>query len=355
MAYYIDGSPGRKIKIHGKKYLYFGGTAYLGLQTDKDFQDLFIKNIRKYGTNHGTSRKSNVRIPVYGKAEALLASIVGSDAALTMSSGYLAGQLIAQNLNRPRYRLFYAPNTHSALHNNPNKPYTDLKTLNLAITQHLALNDNIIPVLLLDSIDFIGHNFPKFDVLSNLPLDKIILIVDDSHGIGIIGENGEGAFRTLQGFNAKELIICCSLGKGYGIQAGAVLGSNERIEQLRGTAFFGGASPATPFGMASFIEGQSIYTSKRSKLYRNMAYFEGSLNYIDFFHHLDGHPTYTFSSPKMADYIQKKGFIPTNFKYPAESSSVMSRIVLSSHHTQKDIGDLCKCINTFLSDNPELH
>ena len=348
MAYYIDGFPGRKIKIHGKNYLYFGGTSYLGLQTDKNFQDLFINNIRKYGTNYGASRKSNVRISVYGKAETLLANIVGSDAALTMSSGYLAGQFIAQNFNKPGYKLFYAPNTHSALYNNYNKPYPDFKTLNLAITEHLGLKDDIVPVLFLDSIDFNGYNYPEFKELANLPLDKIILIVDDSHGIGIIGKNGEGVFRTLQKFNAKELIICCTLGKGYGIQGGAVLGSNERVKQLSGTAFFGGASPAAPSGMATFIEAQSIYASKRSQLYRNMAYFEQSIDQIDFFHHLNGHPTYSFSSPEMADYIEKKGFILTNFKYPAESSSVMSRVVLGSHHSLKDIEGLCKCINAFL-------
>ena len=40
----IDEFPDRSINIDGKEYLYFGGTSYLGLQTDPEFQLLFIKS-----------------------------------------------------------------------------------------------------------------------------------------------------------------------------------------------------------------------------------------------------------------------------------------------------------------------
>lgn len=47
MIHYIDEFPGRKIKIGDQDYLYFGGTSYLGLQTDKKFQRILMGNIRK--------------------------------------------------------------------------------------------------------------------------------------------------------------------------------------------------------------------------------------------------------------------------------------------------------------------
>jgi len=49
MIHYIDAYPGREINVQGHKYLYFGGTSYLGLQTDEEFQNVFIKNIKKFG------------------------------------------------------------------------------------------------------------------------------------------------------------------------------------------------------------------------------------------------------------------------------------------------------------------
>lgn len=53
MAYEIDTFPGRTVSIKGEPHLYFGGTGYLGLQTNALFQNLFIKNVQEYGTNYG--------------------------------------------------------------------------------------------------------------------------------------------------------------------------------------------------------------------------------------------------------------------------------------------------------------
>ncbi|NNK76690.1 MAG: pyridoxal phosphate-dependent aminotransferase family protein [Maribacter sp.] len=347
MIHYIHDYPGREINIKGEKYLYFGGTSYLGLQTDEEFQNVFIKNIKKYGTNYGASRNSNVRLKVFDKAETLLARIVGCEAAVTLSSGYLAGQFIAQNFNQPEYKLYYAPYTHSALYANYNKPAETFDDLNRAIRTQLATFETIVPVVFLDSIDFEGCNFPEFNRLKELPLDQIILIADDSHGIGIIGENGEGVFRTLQKFNTKELIVCCSLGKSYGIQAGAVMGSAKRIEQLRKTAFFGGASPAAPASIGTFLDSHSIYDVKREQLLANIAYFENRVQNMSYFKSMEGHPAYTFQDKKLSEYLENNGFVLTNFNYPEESTALMSRIVISSHHLEHDIKLITKAINTY--------
>ena len=347
MVYYIDDYPGRGIKVNGRKYLYFGGTSYLGLQADKEFQNLFISNIRKYGTNYSASRKSNVRLTVFKKAEALLSKIAGSETAITLSSGYLAGQLIAWNFNTPEYKPFYAPNTHSALYNNYNGPYPTFGALRYAIEKHIAKNSDIVPVLFIDSIDFEGCNYPEFNGLKDLPLDKIILIADDSHGIGIIGKNREGAFGTLKKFKPRELIVCCSLGKSFGIQAGAVLGSGKRIKQLGDTAFFGGASPPGPASMGTFIDGQAIYTSKWELLQSNIELFKKSVPDISYFKNVKGHSAYTFQDPKLTDFLEKRGFILTNFHYPKESASITSRIVISGHHIEKDIESLSKALVDF--------
>ncbi|MBT8302152.1 MAG: pyridoxal phosphate-dependent aminotransferase family protein, partial [Maribacter sp.] len=60
------------------------------LQTDEEFQNVFIRNIKKYGTNYGASRNSNVRLKVFDNAETLLARIVRCEAAVTISSRYFA-------------------------------------------------------------------------------------------------------------------------------------------------------------------------------------------------------------------------------------------------------------------------
>tara|TARA_R110000737_G_scaffold204164_3_gene223043 strand:- start:56 stop:1102 length:1047 start_codon:yes stop_codon:yes gene_type:complete len=338
----IDEFPGRAITIDGKDFLYFGGTSYLGLQTDTDFQKLFIKNIKKYGTSYSASRKSNIRISIFDKAESYLSNTVGSESCITMSSGYLAGQLVCDYFSKEDYKLYYAPNTHSALFRGKQEVYQSWQQLETDI-----LNDQgEKQVIFLDSIDFNGNNYPDYKPLQKLQLENIILVIDDSHGIGITGENGCGSFSYLQSLQPKELIVTCSLGKGFGIQAGAIFGRQSIIENLKETQFFGGSSPATPAALATLIDAHSIFLCKRDLLNRNTALFLKNLANPLFFSASEGHPTFSFKNEQLATLLEENGILVTNFRYPTEVDDLMSRIVLSSSHEKEDILKLCKILNT---------
>ncbi|MDO6472323.1 aminotransferase class I/II-fold pyridoxal phosphate-dependent enzyme [Maribacter sp. 1_MG-2023] len=342
----IDEFPDRTIAISGKKYLYFGGTSYLGLQTDAEFQSLFINNIKKYGTAYSASRKSNIRISIFDEIDAHLAEIIGSEACVTMSSGYLAGQLVCNYFSKPNYQLYYAPNTHSALFRNQQEIFESWTELENAIKQH----SNETPVLFLDSIDFHGDNYPQYNFLKKLPLKDIILVVDDSHGIGITGENGGGSFKFLQSLAPKELLVSCSLGKGFGIQSGAIFGSNNMINGLKNTQFFGGASPATPAALATIKDAHAIIATKRIQLNENMDLFLKNFSGKSLFVYAEGHPTFNFQNEILANYLEVNGIIVTNFRYPTENDSLMSRIVISASHINEDILKLCTILNSYTSN-----
>tara|TARA_R110002050_G_scaffold100580_1_gene208128 strand:- start:78631 stop:79689 length:1059 start_codon:yes stop_codon:yes gene_type:complete len=352
MMYYTDSFPDREVTVKGEKFLYFGGTSYLGLQTDVDFQDLFIKNVRKYGTNYGASRKSNIRISIFEEAERYLANLVGSESCVTLSSGYLAGQFIVQSVHKKNYKLFYAPNTHSALyvsHISGNKPksYITFSALNIALRHHLETKKATTPVVFLDAIDFSGANYPEFEGLKILPLSDIILVVDDSHGIGIVGENGGGVYRKIKQLKPKELIVCCSLGKGFGVQAGAIFGTKKRITELVNTDFFGGSSPASPAGLASILHAEKIYSTKRILLDLNIQTFIKNLKTPTKIKFMEGHPAFSFANEGLTKHLEKNKILVTSFRYPNENSHLMSRIVINAGHTKNDIAKLCNTLNSF--------
>jgi 7-keto-8-aminopelargonate synthetase-like enzyme len=343
----IDEFPGRTIYVDGKNYLYFGGTSYLGLQTNSEFQSIFIANIKKYGTAYSASRKSNIQISVFDEIESYLSNIVGSEACITMSSGYLAGQLVCDYFSDENYKLYYAPNTHSAVLRGNQKVYENWQQL----LEDILLNRDKNPVLFLDSIDFSGLNFPNYKLLQELPLTNIILVVDDSHGIGITGINGGGSFKFLLSLNPKELIVSCSLGKGFGIQAGAIFSTNTFIDSLKETQFYGGASPAMPAAIASIKQGHHIIQEKRKLLIRNTSLFLNNLPNSSLFQSSSGHPTFSFKNELLTSHLLDNTILVTNFRYPTENDALMSRIVLSAAHTENDILHLCNTINTLPLNN----
>lgn len=346
MNYYLDAFPGRKVNVNGASYRYFGGTSYLGLQDYTPFQDLFIKNIKQYGTNYGASRKSNIRFTIFETAERHLAELVGSETCLTLSSGYLAGQFLAQFLKEQHHKLFYAPNTHSALVVDTTKTHTSYKSLLEDIEDHLTTNRPSTPVLFLDSIDFSGVHYPILTHLKNLPLSEMIIVADDSHGIGVLGTKGEGVFRELKELGAKQVFVCCSLGKGFGIQAGAIFGDKEQLDQMENTAFFGGASPPSPAAMATYVDAQKIYHKRRGKLKQNMDLFLKETHSFEGFLHFPEHPTFSYRNKKLTQKLFEHQILVTSFNYPDAKAGIMSRIVLSAAHKEKDILKLSALLNS---------
>lgn len=347
MTIKIDSFPGREIIVDGKPHLYFGGTAYLGLQKLPEFQELFIENIKRFGTNYGASRKSNVQLSVFDETENHLAKMVGAEACITFSSGYLVGQFISKFLKSGQHKFFYAPNTHTALYQKEYKNHLTYSNLLSALQRHINSSNPATPVIYLDSIDFSGVNYPDFKGLKSLPLKECIIVVDDSHGIGIVGENGQGVYKSIKELNPKKLFVCSSLGKGLGIQAGAVFGNRKDITEMSDTPFFGGASPASPAALNTCLQARTIYEERRKDLSRNINQFLEGLKFSEKFQFMPNYPVFSFSNSDLVAQLKKKNIVITDFNYPNENSETMSRIVILAAHTNTDIKKLVEVLNTF--------
>lgn len=342
----LNKFPGRAFTSRKAEYLYFGGTAYLGLQTYKPFQKLLIRNLKKYGSNYSSSRISNVQLDVYAKAESYLSKQTGCESSVCLTSGFIASQLTSLAFNGPGYKKFYAPDTHASLHTATIDNEFTYEALHNNIKAHLRKNTKQIPVLFMDTVNFNGLHYPNFNWLGQLPLNDIIIVADDSHGFGVVGNGGSGCYENLVSFEAKELIVCGSLGKGFGIQAGTILGKKDIIKKIKNTSFYGSAGPPAPLYMSTLIEAENIYRKRLLKLRRNINLFFDLVHHKQRFNYMSGHPVFSYSDPRLTKHLEKNKIIGTSFHYPNSNGSLISKIVLSAHHKKKDIELLAKHINT---------
>ncbi|MFI2742562.1 aminotransferase class I/II-fold pyridoxal phosphate-dependent enzyme [Zhouia sp. PK063] len=345
MEFIIDEFPGRSFTKDHKELLYFGGTAYLGLQTLPEFQDILIQNIKKYGTTYSASRKSNVKLEVYEKLEYALKKFTGATACTTLSSGYMASQLVSNYIKGQHIHAFFAPHTHPALHYITANNYLDYVTFIRDVNQYINNHPSEEICIFCDSIDFNGKNYPNFFWLEEIQeKQNIILVIDDSHGIGIIGEHGNGIFPLITPTIFKDVIICGSLGKGFAIQGGAIWGSEEIINELTATPFFAGASPITPAMASTFLESATIYQQQFKKLRANIQLFLENTILEWFDGYMPDFPAFTFYDEQLLNTLLKHQIIPTSFRYPFKDSPLTNRIVISAHHTNDDILKLSQII-----------
>ncbi|MCM8568085.1 aminotransferase class I/II-fold pyridoxal phosphate-dependent enzyme [Gramella jeungdoensis] len=347
MNHYLDKAPDSRMINEEHDLLYFGGTSYLGLQTNPEFQELLFKNIKKLGTNWGASRKSNIRLSIFEEFEKYLSQKAGTPDGMCVSSGYMAGQMLARYFSEKGYDLLCAPNTHPALIQENSRLFQDYEELGEFLRKSATSSDQHKLVLFLDTVDFSGINYPDFDSLKELPLEDVILVADDSHGFGLIGEDGYGIYDLLKGIHAKELIVCGSLGKALATPCGVVLGNKDRIEGFRNMDFFAGGSPPSPAALKTLMEAEEISNSQLIKLRGNIITFLGSVTSKFQMIKMDQHPVFGYNSEALTEHLLQAGIITTNFRYPTKTSPLVSKIVLNADHSRQDILELTEAINSF--------
>lgn len=344
MNHYLDQGAGRLFSTDDGEFLYFGGTSYLGLQYHPEFQEKLIENIRKLGTNFGASRKANVRLSVYDEFETEVARKTEMQDAICLSSGFLAGQMLSNYFSRKDFQQFCAPHTHPAIIGKESIVFDNYEELKRQIE---TCQDEVI--LFLDSIDFDGQNYPNFNWLQDINLQNVILVVDDSHGFGLIGENGFGLGELLKTVRAKELIICGSLGKALATPCGIICGNTDRLQDLRNSGFYGGGSPPSPSALKTFLQSEELIVTSLRKLRQNIQLFNTEVSAEFQKVQLKDHPVFTYHDEALTDFLYSEGIITTNFRYPLPDSDLLSKVVLSAAHSEDDILKLTKSISQFYS------
>ena len=347
---YTDHLPGRTLVIDGEEYLFCSGTSYLGIACNEQFRQHLIEGISRYGTNYSSSRNSNLQLAVFEEAEEYLASYTGSEAALTMSSGYLAGQTLVQAL-QGQGPLFYAPGTHPALW----RTVADAPDAALGydawvakLLQEVKSAAGPHVLIVCNSLDPLLAREYHFSWLSALPEDKrFTLIIDDSHGIGVTGKNGAGISSVLQVPEHVRLIVISSLGKACGIPAGVITGDKQTIEQLKASSYFGGASPAIPAYLYAFLRSTLIFQEARERLYGNIRSFREQLLHPDLFNTFDNYPVFNTRQGELCAYLLAHKVLISSFRYPTPVDEPITRVILNSLHTQEDLERLTSLINQF--------
>ena len=326
----------RKIVLAQESYLYFGGTAYLGIPQHKEFHRLYLEGLTQFGLNNGTSRNNNVQLSIYDEAEQFAATYFGASACLITSSGYTAAQLTVKHLSTLG-EVRYAPATHPALWLNE-APKTSGSFNEWARALVTEINQSKVEnwVIISNSLNNLYPEVYDFSFVEEINEEKkIILIVDDSHGIGILN-----TFSTLPIKNNMEIVMVASMAKALGVDAGLVLGSQNIISLLKQTHEFLGASPPSAAGLFAFKNASLIYEEERRKLKdltkRLIVALKGDSKWA----FTPNFPVFLTTSVSAEEKLMTQRILISSFAYPDKNGSLINRLVLSSWHTLADIEEL---------------
>ena len=167
---------------------------------------------------------------------------------------------------------------------------------------------------------------------------NIICIIDDSHGIGLIGNNGAGVSSNLPRKENIEYIITYSLSKALNIQAGAISCTNKNTaEKIRKSSWYTAVTPPSPSMLFAFCNAASIYQQQREKLNNLQKEFQKLIvnkKEIRFHSEL---PVFILPEEMDENYFSNNNIIISSFGYPDPSGKKINRAVLNALHTQEDL------------------
>lgn len=232
----IVSPQGINLKIDGRNIVNFCSNDYLGLANHPDVLCAFKNAVDFYGVGSGSAHLICGHSAAHHLLEEELAAFTGRDRALLFSTGYMANIGVISALLGLGDTVFEDRLNHASLLDGGLssgarfKRYAHADVENLDVYLKKATGNTLIVT---DGVFSMDGDFAPLPALSLAAIaGDAWLMVDDAHGLGVIGERG-GGLLEYYGLNQEDVpVLMGTLGKGFGTFGAFVAGSDALIETL---------------------------------------------------------------------------------------------------------------------------
>ena len=347
--------------INGKKVLSFCSNDYLGLANHPEVVKSFKDTADHYGVGSGAAHLVSGHSKEHHLLEEELAEFMGTERVLVFSAGYMANigavtALCDRHSEIYEDKLNHASLIDAALLSRAKRfrfPHLDMNNLQRRLAESINKNKLIVS----DGVFSMDGDLAPLEKLVELALiNNATLMIDDAHGIGVLGENGKGTVDFL-GFNSLQVpVIVGTLGKAFGTAGAFVAGSENLIETLIQKSRSYIYSTALPAALAAATRKSLYFLQKenwrREKLQSLITQFRTGASELGF--ELPNsttpiQPVIVGSSEKammLSEKLLDQNILITAIRPPtvAEGTARL-RITFSATHTEKHVEKLLSALS----------
>ena len=222
----------------GSKVLMFGSNSYLGLSDDPRLKEAAIAAVKKYGTSCSGSRFLNGTLDIHEELEAKLAKFVGKDEAVTYSTGFQVNLGVVGCLGFRGGFIFLDALDHACIIDGSRLSFSEVRKFRHNDMADLEKKLWLTPrgankLIVVDGVySMEGDLAPVPQLVELCKKYNASLMIDDAHGLGVVGKNGSGTASHF-GLTDKVDLIMGTFSKSFGSLGGFIAGDKTVINYLK--------------------------------------------------------------------------------------------------------------------------
>ncbi len=359
----LEGPQETHQTIAGRTYLSFCSNDYLGLANHPDLIQSAHEGIQQYGIGSGASHLINGHSAAHHALEDALSDFVRYPNALLFSTGYMANIGVVTALLGRKDTIFADKLNHASLNDAAllsrakftRYPHCDLDMLEQQLGSCKARRKLVVSDAVF-SMD--GDIAPVKELIELCSQYDAMLLLDDAHGFGVVGQEGRGVLAMLDDSvnHVSHVIYMATLGKAAGVFGAFVVAHEDIIATLVQNAHSYIYTTATPSLLShTLLKSLNLIQQdewRREKLTQLIAQLKSGLQSMC----LELLPSMTPIQPliigesddavRISQSLREQGILVPAIRPPTvPQGSARLRISLSASHESEDVERLTSTLH----------
>jgi glycine C-acetyltransferase len=345
----------------GKNYLNFMGNDILGWTSNDVIRDTARDALSQYGTGNTSSRISIGTIDIIQQLEEKLSGFLEVEDTMVLPSHYLANIGLIEPLTGRRDTVFIDEMCNPGLYDGARLSQANVIAFRYQdyddLEYHLKCSQNSrFRLIVTDSLFNADGCLAGLRRISKLAENyDALTLVDDSHGVGVLGEHGKGAFNHFQLENTAALITGTFASALGNVSGGFISGDSELIRWLRHTSRpYILSEPLSPVNAAvvmKVIETLEADDTVLSRYHENSNYIKQEIRKKDWKLKRNDSPWVsinvgsTLNAQKIVEHVFSNNILVSALCYPntPEGESLL-RINITASHSREQIKTLIEVL-----------
>ena len=234
----ISENHGTEVTIGGKRLIMAGSNNYLGLTKHPKVMAAAEDALRRFGTSNNGSRFLNGTLELHVELEQRLAKFMRKEAALVYSTGYLTNLGSISALIDKGDTVILDKDAHACIVDGARLSFGDVRRFRHNDVRDLervlaAVPPKSAKLVVVDGLySMEGDIAPLPDIVRLCKEYGARLLVDDAHGIGVLGSRGAGASESL-GVEDQVDLVMGTFSKSFASLGGFIAGPKSVMDYLR--------------------------------------------------------------------------------------------------------------------------